>query len=371
MASVHWSLEVRGRLRPRTVLVGEDGRELARIVRDGRVRSLRAGGATDPEGRAWRVAGPADDLRVSCGGVPRATIVDGVLEAGGQAFGWRLADDGSRRVRVTSATGAGTPLRVDADPDGGAWARITFEDDALPEPFGVVLAACVRLLEAEDALAGPGARAAGAAGPRSGERTAGATGAAGASGADPGGAPRAPTGTGAGTGDAGPRSATGARPAPAEGPPPAETWALFVEGRLRPRIVLSDGGADALATLDLRGGPPGSLGRATDRDGRRWTADIDGAVVTVTCGGRVMARAEGDELTLGGRTLPWKASLQGERTAILTGDDGRELLRVGPGPDGDGPWATATLDDELPSPLAATLASLFVLLRVDALGRRG
>jgi hypothetical protein len=339
MATVHWTLEVRGRLRPRTVLVDADGAELAKVARDGRVEATRAGGATDPDGGRWRVVGPSDSLRVSCDGATRATVTDGVLEAGDRAFGWRLAEDGSRTVRVTSATGAGSPLRIDPDPDGGAWARIVWDDEVLPEPFGVILAACVRLLEAEDAL---GRRRASG----TGDHVAG------------------PEGTATG-------GSASAAAAPTPGPPAAVTWALFVEGRLRPRVLLSDGGDDPLATLDLRGGPPGSLGRATDRDGRRWSTEIDGAVVTVSCGGRTMARAEGDELTLGGRTLPWRASLQGERTAVVTDDDGRELLRIGPGPEGEGPWAFVSLDDALPSPMAATLASLFVLLRVDALGRRG
>ncbi|MEV4423666.1 hypothetical protein AB0L40_27415 [Patulibacter sp. NPDC049589] len=149
-------------------------------------------------------------------------------------------------------------------------------------------------------------------------------------------------------------------------------WSLFVQGtRLRPRVLLSDGGEDALAELTLRGGPAGSLGRATDRDGRRWDAQIDGGVVTVRCGGRVLARAEGEELTAGGRTFPWTASLQGTRGATMTDDDGYELLRVAPGLGGDdAPWITIDLDELLPSPLAITLATCFVLLRVDALGRR-
>lgn len=386
MAPVHWSLQVRGRLRPKAFLVDADGLELGRVRRDGRVQAVRAGEATDRDGRTWRVVGPGENLRVSCDGESRATIVDGVLEAGDRAFGWRLSNDGGRTVRVSSATGGGTVLRIDPG-DGDEWARIEFDED-LPEAFGVVTAACVRLLEAEDPIWGPGgpgtggrkaAQAAGADAAR--RRRAGAdTARRRADGADAEGRregssqpPPEDGGDGAGTSSGLPGAdGEAASPAASGGPAaPLDTqWALYVQGRARPRLALSDGGEDALATLVLRGAPAGALGTATDRDGRRWVAELDGGVVTMRCAGRAMARAEGQELTVGGRALDWQASLEGERTATATDDDGRELLRVRPGPGGAGPWVTVELDDALPAPLAATLASLFVLLRVDALGRR-
>lgn len=148
-------------------------------------------------------------------------------------------------------------------------------------------------------------------------------------------------------------------------------WSLFVVGRRRPQVLLSDGGEDALAELQLRGGGRGSLGRATERDGRRFDAFLDGGEVRVECAGRVLVRAQGEELTTGGGAYPRKADLEGGRTASLTDDDGTPLLQIEPGPGGDGPWITIAWSDHLPSPLAVTLATCFVLLRVDALGRRG
>lgn len=383
MATVTWSLEARGRLRPKAYLVDEDGRDVARVVRDGRVAALRAGGATDADGRSWRVVGPSDDLRVSCDGSPLATVRDGVLEVGGRAFGWLVAEDGSRSARVTSAASGGTVLRVERG-DGPAWARIAIDDD-LPEAFGIVLAVCVRLLEAEDPHWVPGrAGAGGRKGPAGREARAASSGRTGGAAGDPaggdlgGGDARTSTGEDADAPAAASPDRVGAPETagrPAEEPPrdgaPATTWALYVRGRARPRIVLSDGGTEPLATIDVRGGPAGSLGTATDHDGRRWVAELDGGVVTVRCAGRAMARAEGQELTIGGRTFAWRASLEGERTAAATDDDGRDLLRVTRGGGGDEPWVVVELDDALPSPLAATLATLFVLLRVDALGRRG
>lgn len=369
MAPVSWSLQVRGRLRSRATLVDADGRRLAKVVRDGRVRSMRAGGAKDADGRAWRVVGPSESLRVSCDGEERATIDDGVLEVGDRAYGWRLAEDGSRTVRATSASGGGTVLRIDPG-EGDAWARIEF-DDELPEPFAVVLAASVRLLEAEDPIFGAGGPGSGSREERAAERAARRQELKDRR-ARRDAEPRedAPSEDG-GEGSAVPAAVSSGHGVPPEdAPAPGMRWALFIEGRARPRVLLSDGGEEALATLELRGGAPGTLGRATDRDGRSWVAELDGGVVTMRCAGRAMARAEGQELIIGGRRLAWEASLEGERTAAATDDDGRELLRIDRGPD-DGPWVVIALDDELPSPMAATLASLFVLLRVDALGRRG
>lgn len=150
-------------------------------------------------------------------------------------------------------------------------------------------------------------------------------------------------------------------------------WSLEVRGRLRPRAVLVDGDGRDVARV-RRDGRVRVLraGEATDAEGRLWRVVGPGNDLRVSCDGepRATARAEGEGLTVGGRTLAWQASLEGGRTATATDDEG-ELLRVAPGPGGDGPWVTIERADGLPSPLAATLATLFVLLRVDALGRRG
>ncbi|MEV4423665.1 hypothetical protein AB0L40_27410 [Patulibacter sp. NPDC049589] len=151
MATVRWTLqERRGRLRSQHVLVDEAGADVARVRRDGRVVATRAGTAEDPEGRAWRVVGTPGDLLITRDGDHRATVQDGVLEAEGRTFGWRVAEDGSGTARVTSATGSPSVLlRIDPAPgdDAGALMTVAF-DDTLPAAFGVVLAATFRLLEA-------------------------------------------------------------------------------------------------------------------------------------------------------------------------------------------------------------------------------
>lgn len=152
VTTVNWTLQVRsGRFRARTVLVDAEGTDIARVERDGRVRATRAGTATDPDGREWRVVGAPEDLLVTCDGERRASVDHGVLEVGGRTLGWRLPEDGSRTARVTSSTGdPSVLLRISPGEGGGEppWVEIAF-DDTLPESFGVVFAACVRLLQVE------------------------------------------------------------------------------------------------------------------------------------------------------------------------------------------------------------------------------
>ncbi|WP_036725227.1 hypothetical protein [Patulibacter minatonensis] len=152
MATVRWTLQVRsGRFRTRTVLVDAEGADVARVEQDGRVRATRAGTAVDPSGRTWRVVGAPEDLLVTRDGERCATVDHGVLEAGGRTLGWRLPEDGSRTARVTSSAGDPSVLLRIAPGEGGStppWATIEF-DDSLPETFGVVLAACVRLLQVD------------------------------------------------------------------------------------------------------------------------------------------------------------------------------------------------------------------------------
>lgn len=138
-------------------------------------------------------------------------------------------------------------------------------------------------------------------------------------------------------------------------------WDLWVQGRIRTRIALVDGGEEALAELTRR---RGKAGRAEDRDGGTWEATTTDDRVVVTRAGEARAAVEGDELRVGDRRLRWALGTDGVRTVDVTTAEGAPLLRVDPG-EGDGPWAVLTFDPALPDPLAVALAASFALLRAE------
>jgi hypothetical protein len=145
-------------------------------------------------------------------------------------------------------------------------------------------------------------------------------------------------------------------------------WSLWVRGRVFTRIALADGGDDALAELE-RGSSlrfRDQADTAEDRDGRRWLVDRDERAITVHCDGGLRAVVADGDLDVGGRRLAWRVAADGSRTARATDADGRRLLDVVPGRGRGTPWAVITVADDLPEPLAVTLAACFELLAVDA-----
>jgi hypothetical protein len=134
-----------------------------------------------------------------------------------------------------------------------------------------------------------------------------------------------------------------------------------VQGRIRTRIALADGGDEALAELSRR---KGRAGRAEDRDGGDWDVAVTDDGVVVTRDGVTPVTVEGGELRVAGRTLGWALYPDGPRTLEITAPDGSPLLRAAPGAD-DEPWAAITFAPELPEPLPVVLAACFALLRAE------
>jgi hypothetical protein len=141
----------------------------------------------------------------------------------------------------------------------------------------------------------------------------------------------------------------------------ATRWDLWVQGRIRTRIALVDGGEEALAELSRR---KGRAGRAEDRDGGEWEVAVTDDHVTVSRDGVTAATVDGGELRVGDRTLGWALYPDGLRTLEVTGPDDEPLLQAAPGPD-DEPWAVITFTPDLPEPLAVALAACFALLRAE------
>lgn len=156
-----------GRLRTRATLVDGHGRTTMAIRRG--LRGRRLARATEADGAEWTVLRRGGRMEVLRDGVERAVIDGAELTVGGRSFVWRLAEDGSREAQVTPRSGrpqddgeagdagpspgAGPALRIRpplVDDDGerapGIWITVDV-DEELPEAFGIVLAACARLLQ--------------------------------------------------------------------------------------------------------------------------------------------------------------------------------------------------------------------------------
>lgn len=142
-------------------------------------------------------------------------------------------------------------------------------------------------------------------------------------------------------------------------------WDLWVQGRLRTRIALVDGGEEALAELSRR---RSGAGEAEDRHGRTWTSTATDEGVVLARDGVAWVTAEGSRLRVGGHTLGWAPSPHGQRALDLTSDDGDRLLRATPGHD-RGPWATVSFAPDLPEPVPVVLAVCFSLLHAERDGR--
>lgn len=156
---VRWTLHTTAPLRRRATLE-RDGRAVGALRRG--VRGSRFASGTTADGATWTVARRGERLEISDAQGVRATADGAVLVVGRRTFAWRLREDGSREAQVTASGGeddAGPVRRGDVvlrirppqDRDDGAsdpapWAVVEV-DERLPEAFGLVVAACARLLQ--------------------------------------------------------------------------------------------------------------------------------------------------------------------------------------------------------------------------------
>jgi hypothetical protein len=145
-------------------------------------------------------------------------------------------------------------------------------------------------------------------------------------------------------------------------------WALWARGRLRPRIELADGGADALAELTMRGRRGVGGGHADDREGVRWVVETrpDASVSVLRDGVRWFA-ADGESATFGGERLSWDRSGESVRRATVLRADGRPLVQVRPGLGRRAPFAVVDVDPGEERALPVALGVLFALLESDAI----
>ncbi|WP_022930192.1 hypothetical protein [Patulibacter americanus] len=154
-------------------------------------------------------------------------------------------------------------------------------------------------------------------------------------------------------------------------PTPATPLHLWVRGGLRRRIVLTDGGDEALAELTM----PGSrrarrrqAGTAEDRDGVTWEMrDEDGDGVTVRRDGVVHAAVRGRELQVGDRRYVLVLYPDGLRSASVRAAEGTPLLQVrAQSGRRRRPWAVLRPGSAGPLALPGMLAVTYTLLTDEA-----
>ncbi len=151
-----------------------------------------------------------------------------------------------------------------------------------------------------------------------------------------------------------------------------------MQGRIRTRISLTDGGEDPLAEITMRATRRGLRSRTVRaevdaRDGTEWTVlltdALDAEVRRGGPGGPLVLRAAEGRVRIGDRDLEWTCRSDGSRRAVVRDERRRPLLDVSPGTGRRDPWAVLAVDRELPEPLPVALAACAVLLRADALLR--
>jgi hypothetical protein len=141
--TTRWGLWVRGRLRTTVVLGDDTGEHLADLSLHGWPRKRRRLVAATDDGE-WTVAVWPGGLTVEQGGERRVTVQGDDVELAGTSLVWPLLDGGIDRGPVRTSDDGPVVLAVSPGADGKDQpaALVDFDPDVLPDPLGLVLAAC-------------------------------------------------------------------------------------------------------------------------------------------------------------------------------------------------------------------------------------
>jgi hypothetical protein len=141
--TTRWGLWVRGRLRTTVVLGDDTGEHLADLSLHGWPRKRRRLVAATDDG-VWTVAVRPGRLTVEQGSERRITVDGERVELAGARLVWPVLDGGMHRGPVRASEDGPVVLAVTPGADGKdqPTALIDFDPDVLPDPLGLVLAAC-------------------------------------------------------------------------------------------------------------------------------------------------------------------------------------------------------------------------------------
>jgi hypothetical protein len=146
--TTRWTLDVRGRLRTKIELRGDEGEVLTTLRPNGSIGPRNPGLATDPDGREWRVDVDPLYAVASLGDRAYATLDEDSVTVGGRTLRATVARDGARTAKVFGPGGRAV-LTVAPGPKDDPWAVFELDRGDLPQPRAVVLTIAFVLLQVE------------------------------------------------------------------------------------------------------------------------------------------------------------------------------------------------------------------------------